>query len=259
MRSCGMESSDAALDENAVLDRYLDLGSRVNGSGSFEYWSCYAAAVHDARFACGQDKTGRWPQGREVEAGRWLGAVGWLCLFDQMGQTIRRAGSNPPNIKKVGERFKRALTDFAPGLAPDDRDVLYALRNSLAHSYSLIGRTPDRTKVIYRFQLTNEPSSDLIWADGGDTVVNLRELARLGDRVVRDVAMRHQNGGVTLNVEHHDAAEYAKFIREWFVSWPVTRMAVLDMTSPPITGAYEPNPSAGASAVPPFTKGSNEV
>src|SRR5437016_5185759 len=68
-----------------ALDEYLTLhGQGADGN----VWSCFAAALHDARKASGRNE-----DTAEVvdpaSQGNWLGAIGYLCMFDQLGTTVR--------------------------------------------------------------------------------------------------------------------------------------------------------------------------
>ena len=225
--------------EQRVLDMYLDLGLGSDGKRAVR--SCYSAAVADARAASGRDTDGRLIPGREDEAGRWLGGVAWLCLFDQIGQTIRLRRNGPTNVKLAGKRFDRALTDFAPALGGSQRSVLWKLRNSLAHSYSLLARDRD-LNVTHRFALDNDPIADLIRTDGNRTVVNLRALGDLGNRVVYSIERARTSGALALNPTPNE------MLVEWFVAWPVDTFRSLNSSSVEVTGNYVPTAGTGASA-----------
>jgi hypothetical protein len=60
-----------------------------------------------------------------------LGAIGYLCFFDQLGSAVRRTDQNPESSNTL-EMALELFTD----LSESDRAVLYALRCSLAHDFS---------------------------------------------------------------------------------------------------------------------------
>ena len=103
----------------------------------------------DARQATGRDAYGLLPH--DAASPSWLGAVGYLCFIDQVGSAIYRQSRGRP----------RARTDFHCGLksfshlhrtASDVCDVLYSLRCSLAHDYSLLNK-----QQRHLFALTGGP------------------------------------------------------------------------------------------------------
>lgn len=238
-----MRTAPDAVDEEALLTHYLDLSLGQDADAGKFRRSCYAALVLDARFACGQDEHGQLIDAAGTAGGRWIGGVAWLCLFDQIGQTLRLRKHPPVDTRLAGKRFRQALIDFAPRLSSDQRDILWALRNSLAHSYSLMGRDRELGPT-YRFRLHNEPRPELTWQDGGDTAVNLRSLAALGNGVVSAIDIAHRSRALALNVTPQ------QLLSEWFVTWPATQEIHLDSSSQAVTGVYvSTSESTGASAV----------
>jgi hypothetical protein len=119
--------------------------------------------LRDARKTTGRNED----TGQIVDAdaqGNWLGAIGYLCLFDQLGTTVRlaapdaaltaRIGSLPVQPGQAEAVFRTALYQFSD-VSDRDSATLWALRNSLAHNYSLINLPPNsnRADLRHRFVL----------------------------------------------------------------------------------------------------------
>jgi len=129
----------------------------------------------------------------EESTGHWLGAVGYMILLDQVGKCfkpVRRLRSTLPNTIEV------CLGYWASDqVSHEERCALYALRNALAHDYSLFNWN-SRAQYQHLFTLDRHPtrlvapaarewSGDL--ADRSPectTVVSLRAFGDLAERVV---------------------------------------------------------------------------
>jgi hypothetical protein len=182
----------------------------VKWRGSFE------AARDDARGATGRDRT----TGAVVDHDRgasWLGAVGYLVLLDTIGSALRPVDS--PVVGEFG--IRAALRHFAPEVDADEREAIYALRCSLAHSYGLIYRR----KHTYVFTLVYFPNGDLIrlpearW--NGDlsaigpehrTYVNLWALGDLAERVAQTVESLANAGELAIVIPDGAAELRAQFV-----------------------------------------------
>lgn len=132
-----------------AIDLYLSY------RGNDQIVSSFAAALRDARAA-----TGRRPDdGVMMEperAGNWLGAIGYLALTDQIGSTFRAPGTSRPSGNIV-----EALKDFT-GLAADDIDAVYALRNAFAHDFALVNCNPKTPFLQRHFQVHADPGAPLV-------------------------------------------------------------------------------------------------
>lgn len=90
----------------------------------------------------------------EPGTGCWLGAVGYLLLLDQIGTAVRpRPGTNVPEPLPQVPSIMKALEWFAPGETLKGRKVIYALRNALAHDYSLFNRHTTDPDLQHEFAL----------------------------------------------------------------------------------------------------------
>jgi len=198
-----------------VLDDYLTAGAQ---GGLQNVWSCFDAALRDARKATGRNQdTGSVED--PVAGGYWLGAVGYLCLFDQLGTTIelRTPGASlhtritalPPSGSE--RAFRKTLYQFSD-LNDRATATLWALRNSLAHNYSLvhIPRNPSRTELRHRFRLrvggevlVSYPRQ--VWdgrfpGNGMHTFVSLTRLSDVGETVALRVRQAHSKGAIASNL-----------------------------------------------------------
>lgn len=124
--------NDVAWGEDKTLAAFLEYREPADGA----HWvSCLIALLRDARIVTGRDlETGQVDPSQSVAAGRWLGAVGYMTLFDQVGSAYRLR-----NVAELsGQPFTKALRYFAPELGEREREALYALRCSFVHDYSLV-------------------------------------------------------------------------------------------------------------------------
>lgn len=119
--------------------------------------------------------------------GSWIGAIGDLVFLDQVGTALTRTDANahdPSSIERALERFS--------DLDAKERAAIYALRNALAHDFSLVNN-PSRNKprdadLRHAFNLELDGASPLIvlpdppW-DGNPSTVNVTHvnLARLAE------------------------------------------------------------------------------
>lgn len=129
----------ATLDESLALYLWLPIDVRNR-----RYRSCLEALVEDTKYATGWRAEPTDSPNDPRKGTLWLGNFGFLALFDQLGKAVaKRNGS-------VGLRtpFERAVVDFA-GESAETAAALYALRNSLSHSYGLVNcDRPDRSYLF---------------------------------------------------------------------------------------------------------------
>lgn len=188
------------LTETEVLDRYL--APPLRSPDGVELKSSFWAALLDARAVTGRDGSiGQVV--RPVDSRAWIGAIGYLCFMDQVGTAVFRPSVGAPD---TSAGILRALESFT-GLSSDERDAIYALRNALAHDYSLINTDPrkEHDERSHRFQLHPQPgelaalparrwngsfaAGDLAASD--DTIVSLREVGDLAEQVAAEVFAAH--------------------------------------------------------------------
>jgi hypothetical protein len=123
----------------------------------YRYTSGFLACLRDARSVTGRDEdTGevRYPK----RLHNWLGAVGYIVLLDQIGDCFR-----PGDVVRVtgSNTIEKALVYWAPEIDEDKRRVVYALRNALAHDYSLYNHHP-RGDTRYDFLFTLDRADRLV-------------------------------------------------------------------------------------------------
>ncbi len=204
----------------SVLDDYFRIGPSPQSDGS-NLWSSLEAAIRDARYVTGRDEiTGKVTDEQRTQ--RWLGAAGYLSLLDQLGSAVVPVGRATP--KYAGQRFALAARTFG-GITGDEKDALWALRNSLVHDFSLINIPANKKGPTLRaFSLTavehewmvRHPSTR--WngrfpvASRSKTKVNVRELAERIEEAVANARKMHGNGELEAAVPRREF-ESRYFIR----------------------------------------------
>ena len=112
--------------------------------------SSLEASLKNCREATNRDGNTGTPLPPGVN-GSWLGAMGYLALLDQIGNSVRHRKHPRAPSGKTG--FEHALAHFST-ITDDEAVCLYALRNSLAHDFSLVNVPPPRIKGARRKALT---------------------------------------------------------------------------------------------------------
>jgi hypothetical protein len=206
-----------ATAEQRLIDAYLaPFDPRARDHSTLD------VALRDARPASLREVADGTPM-RPDHSSSWLGAVGYLILLDQLGETIRAAGepvdrfpNRHPTVRKCLERFAAELTD-------DDTAAIYGLRCALAHDFGLWnppnpGETPKPWHRV--FTLKADDSNDLIthparqW-DGSvpvgaaglrafdmATTVNLRRLVGRIEELVADVRALGAKGKLEIALDN---------------------------------------------------------
>lgn len=162
--------------------------------------SSLEASLTSCREATNRDANGNVPFG--AHAGSWLGAVGYLALLDQIGGAV--ISLRPHRTSSGGSGVERAIAQFT-NVTDDEAICLYALRNSLAHNFSLVNIPPDhmgrvrRRKLTRLFTLTRAASKLIEWPtsdwnprrpnSGGATTVDVQLLGDLVEQAVHE--LRH--------------------------------------------------------------------
>ena len=96
-----------------ALDAYL--APRVIRPDGLTFESSFAALLRDARQATSRDDTtGALPRRRAYEGRSWLGALGYLCLIDQVGTAVRpKRTTKIPLSQREPTSFMRCLRRFS--------------------------------------------------------------------------------------------------------------------------------------------------
>jgi hypothetical protein len=192
----------AISTEHEALDRYLSppvLGLPVTILSTF--W----AALRDARQA-----TGRNAESGDVidppRLGSWLGAVGYLCLLDQIGSTVRPRQAAAGPDRGSGNSISRALEHWT-SCTVDERAALYALRCSFAHDFGLLNPSA-HPRLRQAFHLREDGPLVTLPAKRWDgsypvtrdvaTTVNLREVGDLVEQIQARVRDAHRDSRLQL-------------------------------------------------------------
>ena len=172
--------------------------------------SSLRAALQDARGLTRRDEHGV-PSDPLTRS--WPGALLYLVMLEQVGKCVEPKGSTTPT--DVKEPVQRALFHFGPPLSVPERAAVYALRNSFAHDFGLTSNPTDAKlgkphPRRHRFQLSPEPGElvqlpYVAWngyygarASGGATVVSLRELGDMVERIVASLEVSARAGELSL-------------------------------------------------------------
>lgn len=207
-----------------ALNAYLS--ARTTDPSGQVYESSFAALLRDARGATARDaSTGSLAPAEAYRGRSWLGALGYLCLLDQIGSAVRpKRGPTLPIKQSRPPAFLRCLERFAPDLvvSPSDRSALYGLRCALAQDYSLMniggdGRVRGKAAAdkTHAFNFTCDDTSPLVlhartpwrrstWLprERHTTVVNLYKVGNLAEEVVARVRRMHRAGRLRINDEY---------------------------------------------------------
>jgi hypothetical protein len=183
-----------------LLALWLNLPLRIETpQGPILNRSSLEANLADCRDLTKRDpKTGAGLPGQS--SGSWLGAIGYLVLLDQIGGAVRNL--QPRRTLTGSSGFERALADFTEK-TDDEAICLYALRNSLAHHYSLVNVPPPWVSAARRpgltrlFTLTRGAPALIDWPASGwrlskpngvdATTVDVTLLGDLVEEAVREM------------------------------------------------------------------------
>ena len=144
--------------------------------------------------------------------GMWLAAIGDLVFLDQIGTALTRSDYDDIEHEWPISSPERALERFSD-LAERERAALYALRNALAHDFSLVNKsksrdTERRDQLQHAFVLHHETQRPLIefpsepWdgnpLDINETHVHLGLLAELTAGVEAHIHACYDQGTLRL-------------------------------------------------------------
>lgn len=143
-----------SITEDVAINFHLNGGGKIpqpNGK-TLVVESGFHACLNDARFITGRNSNGKIED--RSKTGSWLGTVGYIILLDQIGSCFY------DSTKSVQGRntILTALANFT-SLSQNEIDVIYALRNALAHDYALVNVNHKTPSLQHSFALSrNEPS-----------------------------------------------------------------------------------------------------
>lgn len=186
--------------------------NRTPVNGGYAY-SSFTLALRQSRCATGRDAdTGHKLPDCIALHGSWLGAIGYMCLVDQ----IARCFVPPRTIPgATNAPYPNALAGFAPPgrLTDDEAFAVYALRCSFAHEFALVNlpTNPNRTQLIHHFLVTQGtlrvvtlPSTpwdgcDSTKTDQNRTTVDLEALGDLVEAICRQLRELNELGHLQLH------------------------------------------------------------
>jgi len=206
--------SEQTETEHEALTRYLGPPHVVDHGGTqLVRESSLHAALRDCRPLQGRYvATGMLPAGDGAPS--WIGAIGYLCVVDQLSSAVRHASPTSRSRTEADAPDNyRVLYDFTD-LDSVSIEALYGLRCSLAHDYSLANRKPGLPARQHVFhlsgdpgQVTNLPSSEDLrwngdWAESDTafepTEVSLRAVGDLVEVLVSTIRAEHRAGNVQI-------------------------------------------------------------
>ncbi len=183
--------------------------------------STHVALLRDARKFTNRDLvTGKVLSDDHALVGSWLGNLGYLMLLDQMGSAISLKGKRDRSNKSG---ILKCLSQFS-SLSNQQKNALYALRNSFAHNYSIIniGKKPS---YHFRFALRANKVDPMLtlpkvmWNgdinSGGidsTTVLNLWAFGDFVEQIIDEIKVEYLNGNIEINLEGGNQELLAKFI-----------------------------------------------
>jgi len=216
------------LDEKTAVTLHLYERPPING---IQYKSSLIALLGDARGAAERDaETGLVRPGKLSTS--WLGAAGYLILLDQVGTCFKLKG---PDVRGDNP-ISRALLYFSQVQDDPTLDALYALRNALAHDYSLFNAYTKHSSHRHAFNFCADTVSPLVtlpavpWSGVYDlstltppdqtTMVNLRKVGDLAEEVVASLRRHHDAGQLMIGPPLTVAEFHVRYGMAWRVPNP---------------------------------------
>jgi hypothetical protein len=190
-------------DEDAAVGEHLYFQPVATG---LQRKSSFMGLRMDARAVGERDiETGQLLA--EARSGSWLAAFGYAVLLDQIGTCFTLPGRQPTQPDSL-----HALRCFSNIAGKPTLHALYAMRNALAHDYSLFN--PHGNPLLrHAFKYTVHPAHPLVtlptvqWTgsyvavpDEQTTVVNLRKVGDLVEETVSRLRAEHQAQNLELRL-----------------------------------------------------------
>lgn len=202
------------MDKQTAINIHLSLMEPFNVEEK-SYYSCLGHALKEARrLTRRNEETGEL---ENIEGSHiWLGAIAYLMILDQIGECYNTSKTIPT----VESSFRKAIHYFS-GLTQSDSKILYGLRGSLVHNYSLVSRYLNRKgkwDYCYVFELAADNDSELIkqaqeeWdcevshidRDKHSTRINLKKIGDLVEEIYKKICGLHGLGELEINMSPED-------------------------------------------------------
>ena len=211
------------MDKQTAIDIHLKALDPVDLNEKI-YFSCLGHALKEAGKASGRNENSgdlERPEGSHS----WLGAIAYLMIVDQIGECYKILGKGEPACKIP---FRKALYYFS-GLTQGDNKVLYGLRSSLVHNYSLVSRyrktDTDPWDYCYVFGLEADSDSPLITPPkekGGcdislierekhSTTITLKKVGDLVEDIYRNILNLHSKGQLEIKMSPEELVKRFSF------------------------------------------------
>lgn len=187
----------------------LHLGAHPQQASGFRIVSGFVKALEDVRRVTGRDAaTGSvLPATDGIVSGSWIGAIGYMCLIDQIGSSFK-----PRAITALNEprSFCKALKYFS-SLSENEILALYALRNAFAHDYSLYNVNQKEPLLTHRFKVSAGLDPKIVtlptmqW-DGteagkrsnNETAINLRAFGNAVESICAEICRSASTGDLEI-------------------------------------------------------------
>ena len=137
----------------------LHLTNYYKGTEDKTFFSGFCGALKDARKMTGRNKLSGEKDGSNEcgHLGSWLGTIGYLSLLDQIGGCFIHVDG--PVVEPSKSSIIKALKHFSD-FSDAEINVIYALRNSFAHDYSL--QNIGRNGLTHHFLVDNSSTGEVI-------------------------------------------------------------------------------------------------
>lgn len=145
------------LTENEIISFHLN--HIANLDDNTVVFSSLTAALRDARELTGRDiNNGEDLMPSNLKRGSWPGIICYLIILDQIGKCYKPL--NKRSYKDLSP-IQRTLKWFT-NLSNDKIDVVYALRNALAHDYTISNLNRSKPNLQHHFTLVDFRETQLI-------------------------------------------------------------------------------------------------
>jgi hypothetical protein len=148
--SAGWGNLKPLFTNGAALQLHLESQIPTPDGHGHAFISSFWMAVGNAREATGRD-LGTGAVKDEPSTGSWIGAIGYMVLLDQIGTSLK-----PSTVPRVTDQAIICALKHWTSLDDDSIEALYALRNALAHDYSLFNQNKANDKRRRLFALDRE-------------------------------------------------------------------------------------------------------
>ena len=214
---------NSIVNKQTAIDIHLKALDSVGFNGKI-YFSCLGQALKDARKASGRNENSG-DLDRLEGSHSWLGAIAYLMLVDQIGECYKNPAKGESSYSIP---FRKALHYFSD-LTQSDNKVLYGLRSSLVHNYSLVSRfrrdPNDPWDYCYVFGLQADSNSPLIippnekWRgdislierEKHSTTITLRKVGDLVEKMYKYIIDLHGKGQLEITMDPEELVKCFTF------------------------------------------------